>query len=239
LIGAALYAGLEDYGETVELSDPGRHRDYWHRVWAGRFEAGSRRLEGELTYTSTLAPRGNDRNARLDAKVETRPKDRSAMTQLARVRAGMEFSLAALQRLTEELSPGVENAPELLDAALTAETFRDRMSMAVRLAFAVRGRDGESFGLWSYPSFKRARLAMMQPAEILETGNVSSFREISGELVVPVTLHVLATATRERDQRDGEDADDAGAEQIDGQSVIGRYKAGFYPVRLVAESPAS
>ena len=239
LMGGTVFGGIEDQGGAVDLADPIRYRDWWHRVHAGRFEAESKRLEGELIYTLALAKPGQSGNARIDARIETRPKERSAMTLQARVRSGLDVSLPELAQLAGELGATTPPDDETL-VALTAESFRERLSLAVRIAFSIKGRSGESFAFWAYPAVKRASLRLLTAQSINDLGNVTSLGETRHSFVLPVALTLLATATRGA----GQDASDGGSDgpeqgtlrEIDGQTVIGRYKASFYPVRLVAES---
>jgi hypothetical protein len=50
LVGPSVFDRIDETGPVVDLADPTRFRDYWHRIWSGRLEKDSKRYAVEVTY---------------------------------------------------------------------------------------------------------------------------------------------------------------------------------------------
>lgn len=184
---------VEEAGEIVALGDPARYRDFWHKLWAGRFTSDMRRFEVEASYRYAAAPTARDANARLETEFRIQPRPQSPSTHEGRLKSGYEVSVRALNRLLPLIAPGQEPLPDEVIAALEAPDFAERLSLGARQPIAMRGIPGTAFTLWAYPSMRLARLVLQRPAATGAGGNVTALSEETVSLPLPAVLNLIGT----------------------------------------------
>jgi hypothetical protein len=196
LVGAAIFDRIDSDGAIIDLDNPVRYRDYWHRFWAGRFEDDAKRYTVEVLYYLAAAPDGQATNARLETVTKLSSREGSLHSVTGRLKSGMEFAPAQLNRLLPLLDPGAEplSADDL--AALSHSDFAGRFNQAARQELSFRGGAGESFALWAYPAMRLATLVLAVPAGVDANGQVTELNEKQLRLPVPAALHLLGTRSR-------------------------------------------
>jgi hypothetical protein len=196
LVGAAIFDRIDSDGAIIDLDDPVRYRDYWHRFWAGRFKDHAKRYTVEVLYYLTTAPEGQAVNARLETVTRLSPREGSLHSVTGRLKSGMELAPAQLNRLLPLLDPRAEPLAGDDLAALSHSDFARRFNQAARREITFRGGAGESFALWAYPAMRLATLVLAVPAGIDANGQVIELNEKHLRLPVPAALHLLGTRSR-------------------------------------------
>jgi hypothetical protein len=196
LVGPSVFDRIDETGPVVDLADPTRFRDYWHRIWSGRLEKDAKRYAVEVTYLTAPAPVGRAENARLDTEARLRQREGSLHTMDGRIKSGMELSLVALNRLLGAIAPDAKplDADEL--AALDQPELRERLMLMARKPIALRGRAGEAVAIWAYPAMRLASIILTIPAEIDGNGHVSRLEEKTVTLPMPALLHLIGTCAK-------------------------------------------
>jgi hypothetical protein len=190
---AMVFDRAEEAGDIVALNDPLRFRDYWHRVWAGRFSDDMRRFEVEASYRYAAAVVGSETNARFETEFRIQPRPQSAATHEGRLKSGYALSVRALNRLLPLIAPGQEPLAEEALAALEGADFAERLSLGARKPIAMRGIPGSAFTVWAYPAMRLARLVLQRPAAIGPGGNVTALAEETVTFPLPAVLNLVGT----------------------------------------------
>jgi hypothetical protein len=190
-IGALAFDRMEPEGEPIPLAAIERFRPFWHKVWSGRFERDVRRVILDIKYLITLDPEALE-----NARMETRMKlEDGAGRREGRLKSGIVLSLPYLARLRQELDPEAEPlTPEMLDA-LAVPAFADGYALAARKMVKLHGGDGKSAALWACPEMKLARVVLLDPRGVDESGRVSELGEIAITVPKPALLHFVGVRT--------------------------------------------
>lgn len=196
LAGPATFDRVNVSGPVIDLSDPVRFRDYWHKVWGGRLDSDAKRYAVEVTYLIAPAPVGRAENARLETETRMQRRENSLHTIGGRIKSGMELSLVALNRLLTTIKVNAKplDADEL--AALDQPEFREQLNLMARKPIELRGRTDESVAIWAYPAMRLASVVLVVPAEIDANGHVTKLEEKTVTLPMPALLHLIGTRAR-------------------------------------------
>jgi hypothetical protein len=196
LVGPAVFDRVDQTGPMIDLSDPARFRDYWHRVWAGRLAEDAKQYAVEVSYVVAPAPVGRAQNARLETETRFAPRERALHTIEGRLKSGMELSPIALNDLLHAIAP--EQRPLTTEelAALDDPEFREQLTLAARKPLSLRGRAGEAVAIWAYPTMRLATLVLAVPESIDETGRVTGVAETRVTLPMPAFLNLVGTRAR-------------------------------------------
>jgi hypothetical protein len=191
LVGEFSFDRVEESSELIPLNDVSRFRDYWHKVWEGDFEEGSRRFVFDAKYYYAVEPE-RDAHARMETLVKH--DDEDSGEGRARLKAGMILSPYALNALIPQIS---EHRPlgDAHLAALRTPDFAARCGQAARTQVKLRGRAGTSAALWVYPEVKMQRVVLRKAAEVNEAGCVHGLTEESAHFPLPALVHVIGAAT--------------------------------------------
>ncbi len=196
LIGGAVFDRVDDTGPVIDLSDPVRFREYWHRVWTGRLSRDAKRYAVEVSYLVAPAPVGRVENARLDTETRFAPKEGSLHTVGGRLKSGMELSSTALNQLLSALAPERRplEAEEL--SALDHPEFRERLSLGARHPISLRGQEGEAVAIWAFPAMRLATVMLATVEAINGNGHVTKLGEKAVTVPIPALLHLVGTCAR-------------------------------------------
>lgn len=182
---------VEEAGQPIALEDMERFRDYWHRLWGGRFRDDGKAFELDARYFYALGVPDRAAHARLETQVAVKPKNGSLHTREGRLKSGMELALAAMNRLAPLLAPDArELDAEHLRALATGE-FAERYHRAVRTTLRFRGRSGESFAVWAYPAVALQTVVLKRVASVDGLGQVASWDEERVRFPMPVQIHFV------------------------------------------------
>lgn len=187
LVGEYAFDRVEETGEPIALADFERDRDYWHKIWEYDFSPETRRVALKARYYFVLSPKRTN-NARLDTRVTS---EDDGPRSLARLRAGMELSLYALNHLMSRLAPDASPLGESELEALSGEDFVERFNQAGAYQALFKGRPRERAALWAYPEFKLQTLVLAHAADVDANGQVSRLAERRVRFPVPVMMHFV------------------------------------------------
>lgn len=187
LIGEYSFDRLEEGGDPIPVSDFGRFRDYWHKIWEADFGgAGSRVARLNCRYYLVLNSKRTN-NLRADTHIESSDDDKLG----GQLKTGMEYSPYVLNHLLTQLD---SNAQPLNDAeleALTGSDFVERFNQAAQYNGKLKGRKGERGALWVYPEFKIQTVVLTRADEVDANGNVRSLGETRVKFPLPVLIHFV------------------------------------------------
>lgn len=195
LAGPYMFNALHDEGPAIDLADPARYRPFWHKVWAGRFEADAKRFETEVDYRYGWDADAHD-TLREDSDIRTRPAERSVASIQARVKSGLTLTPEILAGLAAQLDPGAAPLDPDVRVALQDPLLAQRLALGARAMVTLRGRKDEAFALWTYPAVRRATLSLLQPSDVLDNGNVIAFATREWPFAVPVAINLVGTRAR-------------------------------------------
>jgi hypothetical protein len=187
LVGEYAFDRVEETGTPIALGDFDAYRDYWHKIWEGEFGAETNRVELRSCYYLVLAPEA-DQNARLDSKL--RAQHEGGVLR-GKVKAGLELSPYALNRLLTRLAPDSVPLSEGELAAFAGADFAERLNQGAEHLCRLRGRRGERGAIWVYPEFKLQTAVLVHAAEVDENGNVKRLAEKRVRFPVPVLVHFV------------------------------------------------
>ncbi|WP_404338213.1 hypothetical protein AB2M62_04690 [Sphingomonas sp. MMS12-HWE2-04] len=195
LAGGYVFDALHEEGPAIDLADPDQHRPFWHKVWAGRFAEEARRFEAEVDYHYGWDAGARD-VVREESSIQTRPADGSVAGMQARVKSGLVLSPDALAAVAATLDPDSAPLDPGVRAALNDPLLAERLGLGARAMLKLRGRQDEAFALWAYPAVRRAKLALLKPRTVLETGNITEFAPHQVPFAVPTAINLVGTRAR-------------------------------------------
>lgn len=211
---------IDEGAEIVALDDPVRFRDFWHRVWQGRFSREHKRRELSIGYYYVLAPE-RDRTTRLEVELG-RPRAEDGRKK-ASLRSGLEVSLADLDALLASVAPGATRlAPAELDALRSPEFVR-RFNHVARHVATLRGRPDDDGAVWIYPEVRLQTVILSRAGEADAYGRVGAFDEHPITVPLPVAARVVGL-------RSGEDH--GGESPFEGMKLLFDEKIGLAPAEL-------
>lgn len=187
LLGDYAFDRVEDSGQLLPLTDADRYRDYWHKIWEGRFTRDSKHLDVHVKYFYVLKPDTHE-NARLETL--TREDDGERRRQLS-LKSGMDLSAAALNRLSTRLDPTAKPLGDAEVAALARGAFAERVNQCARYNGKLRGRPGDTAAIWVYPEVKLQQVVLRRVTDTNANGNVTSLTEHPVRIPVPAIVHFI------------------------------------------------
>jgi hypothetical protein len=196
LVSEYAFDRVEDASpDLIPLSDAGRDREFWHRVWEQTFkERGLTRVRFSCEYCYVLEG-GRPANARMQTKSRVE-KDEQSTRGVGHLKSGMILSPDVLSRLIPRVSDGADDA--LSDAqldALRSPDFVDRFNQVARTQVDFKGRRGENVALWIYPEMKLRDVVLKKIGSVNEHGHVAAFEEETIRFPMPAMVHFIGTGS--------------------------------------------
>ena len=178
---------VENTQQVFELRDFNTYREYWHKIWQGRFTRNTSKYQLEMKYHYLLNP-SQAENSRLET--QTRLSE-EGYTQNGRLRSGMELSIQNLIQLKSRLLPGTAALSENEISALNHPDFIKRFNSAATLRSKLRGKNQETVQIWVYPVIKIQKAVLKKINEINEYGQVVSMLDHSVEIPMPTQMKYI------------------------------------------------
>lgn len=187
-------------GENHHLNDLTQHRKFWHKIWQGGFSESRRwEIDYNLKYyyilntleegISKLETRQSIEydSAKSDANIN--PKDRREIK--GKLKSGFEFSLESINSLLMLLNqkPLDNNVLKVLKES----DFYKELKQEARQQVSLRGRQGDTVSLWSYPEVALRKLHLSRVGSINMYGMVEQLTPIDVLIVKPEAIHFLGT----------------------------------------------
>jgi hypothetical protein len=192
--------GAETSAER-ELTEMSRFRAFWNKIWEAPALDGARGGAGKPKYVwdldvngryTALLTAGHDSNGVMETRVltEADDPDRPTLAVHGRMKAGMELSLAELNKLIP-----LWNGPPALDAekleALGARTFLDGGAAEFKYRFKLKGRAGQAGMIWVVPSFKLFGVTLSRVMGADDSGLVTATSEEDVQFPLPVAARLI------------------------------------------------
>lgn len=187
-------------GETVLLNDINEHRNYWHKIWEGGFSQSKRwEVAFDVKYYYILNLKEKDL-ARLETKksitsdnVESgqeHPKRRKVDAQL---KSGMEIGLTTINNLLAlfKQPPLDESMLKVLKKSNIEKSFQQ----VSRIRLEMKGREGDTSTLWSYPEMSLYKLHMSQIGKVDDYGQVIKLNQIEKRIPRANFIHFIGTTS--------------------------------------------
>jgi len=182
---------LEQTSEVLALADVQAHREFWHKAWETTFDDEHRKVSFSCTYNYALDPKATE-NAQMETVTDT---ERSSVRhEEGTLRSGLVLGLYALNKLLARTAHP-QLGEEHLRALATPE-FVERFSQSAKASVSMRGRDGESAGLWVYPEMRLPELVLAEARDVNEFGQVLGFGERRVRFPVPALAHFIGVRSR-------------------------------------------
>jgi hypothetical protein len=192
--------GAETSAER-ELKEMAQFRSFWNKIWEAPVLDGVRSgqarpkhvwdLNVNGRYTALLSA-GHDSNGVMETKFLTEADDpeRPTLSVHGRMKAGMEFSLAELNKLI-----ALWNGPPPLDPAkleaLGARSFLHSAAREFKYNFKLKGRAGQAGMIWVVPIFRLFGLTLSAVVAADETGQVTTTSEEDVQFPLPVAARLI------------------------------------------------
>ena len=222
-------------GTPVELTDMGRFRGFWNKVWASATPDTSKMwgLDLALRYSvvTTASDRGNGlMESRLQQPAADQPDEVLRVMTRGKLKSGLEISVAELNKLLP-LWPGEQPlAPGDL-AAFGVHGWLAGTGGDVITQVKMEGKRGTSGQLWVVPVPRLRSFSLSQVTDVDPTGQVTATTDRTVHFPVVESVRLLGLCSR----RDGEDAADTEspaaqpAYRFDGYDVVFNQHVGLDP----------
>lgn len=190
----------EQIGEPILLNDINVHRNYWHKIWEGGFSQSSRwQVEFDLKYYYLLNLKEKD-IARLETKksitednVESGQEHPNRRKVHAKIKSGIEIGLYALNNLLNLLNQPVLD--ETILKVLSKSAIEKSFQQVSRIRLEMKGREGDTSTLWSYPEMSLYKLHMSQIDKVNMYGQVISLTPTEKVIPKPNFIHFIGTTS--------------------------------------------
>lgn len=183
----------EASSELIALNDVVRFRPYWHKVFQASFNNGLKHFDLRCKYLTILVPDRSDL-VRTESKIKITQRDERKVTGL--LKAGMEYSLEALNRLIPMISPGSPLLSKEQLQALRSDDFTERFNQACRYRAKLRGRRHDNAVLWVYPEVKLQTLILQKAQSVDDKGLIRGFGAHRVRFPIPVLQHFIGARTQ-------------------------------------------
>ncbi len=196
---------LKEQGSAVspekELTDMSRYRPFWNKVWespvidAAKEQGDNKKYGWELDvngkYSVLLSP-GQSSNGLMQTKILRGPVDHESLTERidGRMKAGIELSMAELNKLCPLWDGAQALDPEKLEALSTRETARDNAAEFI-YRFRLKGGAAERGIVWVIPIFKLFEFTLSSVRGMDESGQVTGVSEEKVRFPLPVSARVI------------------------------------------------
>lgn len=197
-----------DAGPEQELTDMGRYRPFWNKVWESPVAAGGKTLWGldvTMRYTVLLTTEGS--NGLMQTKLSSPPDGTSDEIRLqtsGKMKAGIECSVDELAKLSSLWSGEQPLDADHLAAFRTVGFARRSASDAV-VSVRLDGPKDERAVVWAVPVMKLVDYTLGSVTATDENGQVTAVQDEHAHFPLPTAVRVLAL-------RSGEGSDTAGEE---------------------------
>ncbi len=182
-----IFDRVEESNQLLELVNFNQFREYWHKVWEGRFSEDFKRYELRAKYYYILKP-DNMENVRLETKLKLKEQETKRIGQL---KTGMELSPVALNRLLSQIAPTAPPLSQEELAALSNPDFVQRFNTAAMYHAKFRGRAHERAQFWVYPVIKLQQVVLKRIGSVDANGQVTSLTEHMVKVPMPVQVHFV------------------------------------------------
>jgi hypothetical protein len=223
-------------GTPVELTDMGRFRGFWNKVWASAAPDTSKMwgLDLALRYSvvTIASERGNGlMESRLQQPTADQPDEALRVMTRGKLKSGLEMSVTELNKLLP-LWPGEQPLAAGDLAAFGAPGWLAETGGDVVTQVKMDGKRGTSGQLWVVPVPRLRSFSLSQVTDVDPNGQVTATTDRTVHFPVVESVRLLGLGSR----RDGGDA--AGVESSEAQPA---YRFDGYDVvlnQLVGLDPA-
>ncbi|MCA9707539.1 MAG: hypothetical protein KDK70_16925 [Myxococcales bacterium] len=174
-------------GPAIPLSDPGRHRLFWHKIWEGELGGPVRRLSLDCRYYYALEP---ERRRPARTTTVARLRDDPGLGRQGQLQSGMVLDLHALDELATAL-PGGGALDAQTRELLRGEAIREVMGRRGRRTLELEGEQGQRAAVWVYPEVARCRVTLQRPGSVNENGLVTAMHETTARFPAPTRVHFV------------------------------------------------
>jgi len=190
----------EQLGDTISFNDINLHRNYWHKIWEGGFSQSNRwHVEFDLKYYYLLNL--DEKNiGRLETSknitednVESgqdHPKRRKVK---AKLKSGTEIGFTALNNMLSLLKQPI--LEESMLKVLKKSNIEKSFQQVSRIRLEMKGREGDTGTLWSYPELSLYKLHMSQIGKVDSYGQVVSLNPVNKVIPRANFIHFLGTTS--------------------------------------------
>lgn len=225
-------------GDEKELTDMGRYRPFWNKIWeAPVLDVVSRssgrpkslwELDVSARYVVLMSPR-EQANGLIETRLNLAPPDPDAIRLLAsgRLKGGIELSFDEVNKLGEQLGRAAPLDPDRL-AALRSHAVARAESGEIISSIKLKGRAKERGMVWVVPVFRLAEFTLSAVQKTDESGQVVAVADETVRYPVPVAARVLGLRSRAGDGN-AEDAADQ-PYKFDGYVIDVSQKVSLTPI---------
>lgn len=184
-----------------ELIDMAQYRPFWNKVWeapaldrARNGDAPKKllwQLDVNARYTTVLTA-SQPSNGLMETKLleEKQELDSLSRTVRGRMKAGIELSLAELNKLIPLWGAGASLDPARLEA-LGARTFLEGAARECKYRLRLKGRAGEAGMIWVVPVFKLFGLTLSTVTTADDNGQVTATADETQQFPLPVAVRII------------------------------------------------
>ena len=184
-----------------ELTGMVQYRPFWNKVWEApvldKVRGGDAprkylwQLDVNAHYT-TLLSASHGANGFMETKLlqERDDPDSLSRTIRGRMKAGIELSVAELNKLIPLWSGGTPLDPARLEA-LSARPFLDGAASECKVRLQLKGRAGEAGMVWIVPVFKLHGITLSAVTTTADTGQVTGTAEETLQFPLPVAARLI------------------------------------------------
>lgn len=188
----------EAIANPIPLNDINIHRKFWHKIWEGGFSKSNRwEVAFDLKYFYLLNNK-EDGIARLETRKQItqdnveegqeHPKRRKIQ---AKLKSGLELSLNSINELLALLNQ--ETLEEPLIKILLNSSLEKEFQQVARQRVEMKGREGDTATLWSYPEISLHKLYLSKEGKTDEMGQVVLLEPIEKTIPKPTLIHFIGT----------------------------------------------
>lgn len=190
----------EQIGEPHLFNDINVHRNYWHKMWEGGFSESSRwQVAFDLKYYYLLDLKNKDisrletRKSITNDNVESGGEHPKRRKVHAKLKSGTEFGLQALNNMLTLLSqPPLE---ESFLKVLAKSDIEKSFQQVSRIRLEMKGREGDTSTLWSYPEISLHKLHLSQIGDVDSYGQVIRLLPLEKIIPKPHFIHFIGTTS--------------------------------------------
>jgi len=188
----------ERIGQPIPFNNINVHRPYWHKIWEGGFSRSNRwHIEFDLKYFYLLNPKETGiskletRKIITEDNVESGGEHPNRRRIKAKLKSGLEFGLQTLNNILS-----LSNK-ELLDEEILKiiqkGSIDKEFHQVARQRLEMKGREGDTTTLWSYPEISLHKLYLSKIGTIDDYGQVVTIESIEKLIPKPDLIHFIGT----------------------------------------------